>query len=303
MLAYDLHVLPRPAERGAVDNHGSCFGLPRGIVPVAWPLDRNTGYPLMHGFTLLLPEDHRVHGPDIVALSFFATAQNDGGTPEVPGIREALESRSPEPPADPDLLPFWWSGRAAHPRLSRMRDGLDCDYAAILLTREEFDGPSCPPPPLANSRLLQRTEAPAWLEVGSAVAFWDGTVSPHLDLRLEDYGIYKMLGGIPERGHAYHRALRWTPRANDPNAGVPPRDRWSDETSGYVDHFDPVTFEPLPWARDHAPNHIGGTMRPSQTIPEFSPHYVEFEESLGGYNFGGGNAQLDFRHMRFDWAQ
>ena len=31
--------------------------------------------------------------------------------------------------------------------------------------------------------------------------------------------------------------------------------------------------------------------------PEFSPFYVEFEEY-----FGGGNAQLDFRDMKFDWA-
>ena len=28
---------------------------------------------------------------------------------------------------------------------------------------------------------------------------------------------------------------------------------------------------------------------------------MEFEEYLGGYKFGG-NAQLDFRDMKFDWA-
>lgn len=38
-------------------------------------------------------------------------------------------------------------------------------------------------------------------------------------------------------------------------------------------------------------------MRPVQGVPEMSPFYVEFEEYLGGYNFGGGNAQLDFRDM------
>ncbi|MCR1760511.1 hypothetical protein NAG17_19565, partial [Pseudomonas aeruginosa] len=57
-----------------------------------------------------------------------------------------------------------------------------------------------------------------------------------------------------------------------------------------------------PWVEGHLPNHIGGTMRPVQGVPEMSPFYVEFEEYLGGYNFGGGNAQLDFRDMRFDWA-
>ena len=43
-------------------------------------------------------------------------------------------------------------------------------------------------------------------------------------------------------------------------------------------------------------------MYPVQGIPEFSPFYIEFEEVMGGCNFGGGNGQLDFRDMKFDWA-
>ena len=43
-------------------------------------------------------------------------------------------------------------------------------------------------------------------------------------------------------------------------------------------------------------------MRPCQAVPEMSPFYIEFEEYFGGYNFGGGNAQLDFGGMKFDWA-
>ena len=43
-------------------------------------------------------------------------------------------------------------------------------------------------------------------------------------------------------------------------------------------------------------------MKPIQAIPEFSPFYIGFEESFGGYNFGTGNAQLDFKRMKFDWA-
>ncbi len=40
-----------------------------------------------------------------------------------------------------------------------------------------------------------------------------------------------------------------------------------------------------------------------QGIPDgFTPFHIGFEEELGGYNFGGGNAQLDFSAMRFDWA-
>nr|MDX8322507.1 hypothetical protein [Agrobacterium sp. rho-8.1] len=53
------------------------------------------------------------------------------------------------------------------------------------------------------------------------------------------------------------------------------------------------------WAKDHKDAHIGGTMRPAQNIPAFSPYYIEFDEYFGGYNFGGGNAQLDFCDMKF----
>lgn len=66
MKAYDLEILPRPAERKP-DCHGWVFGLPPGITSEQWPLDPNNGSPLMHGFTLLLPDDYRVHGSEIVA--------------------------------------------------------------------------------------------------------------------------------------------------------------------------------------------------------------------------------------------
>ena len=64
----------------------------------------------------------------------------------------------------------------------------------------------------------------------------------------------------------------------------------------------PDNFRLHEWSKDHARNHIGGTMRPCQAVPEMSPFYIEFEEYFGGYNFGGGNAQLDFKDMKFDWA-
>ena len=56
MKAYDIEIVNDAAHAGEA-NHGWCFGLPPGIRPEQWPLDPDTGYPLMHGFTLLLPED------------------------------------------------------------------------------------------------------------------------------------------------------------------------------------------------------------------------------------------------------
>ena len=148
--AYDLEMLDRPADRQ--QDQGWVYGLPPGITTAQWPLDPVTGYPLMHGFTLKLPDDYRVHGEDIVALSFFATApdHNDGGAPDDPEIREAVQARP------------------AHPRLHRMTDILDYEYAALLLTRAEYDGAfATPPEPLD----LATAERPRWLVVGGAAAF------------------------------------------------------------------------------------------------------------------------------------
>ncbi|SCB55141.1 hypothetical protein GA0061098_103539 [Bradyrhizobium shewense] len=159
--AYDLQMLDRPADRAR--DQGWVYGLPPGISSEQWPLDPVTGYPLMHGFTLLLPEDYRVHGEDIVAVSFFATApdHNDGGAPDDPEIREAVQAR------------------ASHPRLSRMTDILDYEYAALLLTKAEYDGPfATPPAPLA----LATADRPRWLDVGGASAFFE-TAAPFEDVR------------------------------------------------------------------------------------------------------------------------
>ena len=278
--AYDLQMLDRPTERAR--DHGWVFGLPPGIASEQWPLDSVTGYPLMHGFTLLLPEDYRVHGEDIVAVSFFATApdHNDGGAPDDPEIREAVAART------------------RHPRLSRMTDILDYEYAALLLTKAEYEGAfAIPPAPLA----LATAERPRWLDVGSASAFHESAPA---------YA-KKLLPTAPRADLAENRAIALIPRASDPNAGKGPQDESTSRVAptGYQPFYYYVggvpsrdNFRLHDWGKDHAQNHLGGTMRPCQAVPEMSPFYIEFEEYFGGYNFGGGNAQLDFRDMKFDWA-
>ncbi|MBG4550124.1 hypothetical protein GHT70_29095, partial [Pseudomonas aeruginosa] len=170
MNAYDIEIVNDAAHAGEA-NHGWCFGLPPGIRPEQWPLDPDTGYPLMHGFTLLLPEDYRVHGPEIVALSFFSLApdQNDGGPTSVDGIREMLIDPPAQPPAEAELRPFWEAGRNSHPRLHRMEDILGGAYALILLDAAEFSGAPCQPParPAGHPRVAQPAP-PQWREAGSA---------------------------------------------------------------------------------------------------------------------------------------
>ncbi|XUY28999.1 hypothetical protein RMR21_018155 [Agrobacterium sp. rho-8.1] len=297
MIAYDIEMLPRPADRGP-DCHGWVFGLPPGITPERWPLDPNNGYPLMHGFTLLLPEDYRVHGLEIVALSFFATAPDhcDGAFFEVKSARAKVEAIQ------------------GHPRLHRMQDILGCEYALILLTQAEFDGPLCQPP----GSQIETDRKPNWMTLGAAASHWKMI---GLDETVQDNYLKRILGEKPPRDVMYNRAIRWIPRKSDLNAGVPPREDWENDNSGYQSYFywaeDPVeiatdteegrqrvqdAFRIHDWAKDHKDAHIGGTMRPAQNIPAFSPYYIEFDEYFGGYNFGGGNAQLDFCDMKFDWA-
>ena len=190
--AYDLQMLDRPAYRAR--DHGWVFGLPPGISSEQWPLDPVTGFPLMHGFTLELPEDYRVHGEDIVAVSFFATApdHNDGGAPDDPEICEAVEARP------------------AHPRLSRMTDILDYEYAALLLTKAEYEGAfATPPAPLP----LATADRPRWLDVGGASAFLSRRALRKEDVRRPS-----------ARRSGETLAIALVPRASDPNAGKGPQD-------------------------------------------------------------------------------
>ena len=129
--AYNMEMLREPARRGEPDCHGWVFGLPPGIAPDQWPLDPNTGYPLAHGFTLMLPEDYRCHGPDIVALSFFTVAiqhdHNDGGARRTKAIFDAFNAPINQPPLEPALRPYWDHAHRPHPRLHRMKDILNCE--------------------------------------------------------------------------------------------------------------------------------------------------------------------------------
>ncbi len=268
MNAYDLVILPHPPSHGTSDNHGWCYGLPPGITPEQWPLDPNSGYPLKHGFTLLLPEDYRIHGPDIVGLSFFAADYIDDGFTESDRLRNVILHPGEQAPQDRELTRFWRSARSNHPRLSRMTGLLDEAYAVILLTQKEFDSPCFGNiPGIIDSPLLKDLPRPEWIA----------------------------------NGVTFHRAIQWTPRHNDPNAGKYPKSFLDDRDTGYINYFDRETGEYKEWFKGFRANHIGGTMRPYQLEPPISPYYIEFGEYFGDYNFGGGNAQLDFKNMEFYW--
>ncbi len=307
MRAYDLEIAARDVDPAC--NQGWVFGLPPGITPEQWPLDPLTGYPLMHGFTLELPEDYRIHGPGVVALSFFATAaeQVEGPVTRQPALAAAILGQEAGGADDPSLAPFRKRAASAHPRLHRMTDVLDYAYAVILLTEAEFRSPWCPPPEMGANRWLLTENRPRWLTIGSAAAFWGAA-------QFDSYH-HPLMGGRPEPRPDWHRAITRRARRLDPNAGIPPAEVFDEPSElGYQPRWifpeDPELDDPKsdalpvlqPWAEDHLPNHIGGTINPAQGVLAFSPFIIGFEEWFGGFNFGTGNAQLDFLQMRFDWA-
>lgn len=297
MKAYEIVICQEPATRNNSLHAGWCFGLPPGIKPEQWPLDPDNGYPLVHGFTILIPEDYRCRGPEIVALSFFGTPEDmdigEGGPFIDENIRAALSVGAAEP-TEPDLKFLWLDRQRAHPRLYELNGVHDARYAVILLTRSEYSGDFCPPPTLRPNSYRDKIDPPLWLESGAAFA----VASITTDTRL-----LRVLGGQPSEGHSFNRALRFRTLEDDLNAGKEPRDPFSLDETGYEDCFYETAgkLERYEWAKRTSWIHFGGTMRPGQCIPAFSPFYLEFEQYLGGFNFaGGGTAQLDLESMRFN---
>jgi len=305
MTAYNLELLHEEPRRGP-QCHGWCFGLPPGIAPEQWPLDPLTGYPLVHGFTLRLPSDYRCHGPDITGLSLFAPCNehSDGGTTPDEAIQAAMTGAAA--PDDKRYRPFWTAAQSSHPRLHRLIDLLDDSFAVILLTDDELNGPLCQPPDAAAARMLSRHRAPRWLDTGSGHAYFDSSFFGDA----QEQFMHKLLGGVPDARLDWSRALAWSARTNDPNAGKAPEDpHVGRKMSGYQQPYyfeggvpKAENYRTHAWTADHARDHIGGTMQPIQAVPRFSPFYIEFNEYLGGYNFGTGNCQLDFLNMQLDWA-
>ena len=297
--AYDIDILPHGAAPGD-PGHGWCHGLPPGITPVQWPLDPRTGHPLRHAFTLLLPPSHRVKGPDLVAISLFGTDHTGTVAPKNALVAETWDAT--QPPPDTRLLPVWQHRQDRHRHEYRMTDILDEPYAVIWLTQAEFDGGVCHPPLHPGNTGLDVVPLPDWTRIGAAAVFSRDRI-----LTVEE--LATGVGGAWAAALAANRAFRWTLRAEDPNAGLAPPDGWDETTAaGYQCYWTSDTADGpsriLDWAQPHKLNHIGGTMRPYQSHPSpaFSPYYIEFEEELGGFNFGGGCAQLDLDQMRLDWA-
>ncbi|NJM55346.1 MAG: hypothetical protein HC841_05030 [Verrucomicrobiae bacterium] len=114
--AYDIAILPRSADRTSPDCQGWCFGLPPGITPTQWPLDRRTGQPMRHMFTLLLPEGYRCKGPNLVAIAMFDSFWHaDLSAMPKRDLSAVWDDLNASAPSDP-LQHFVWSPSYGPPR-------------------------------------------------------------------------------------------------------------------------------------------------------------------------------------------
>jgi hypothetical protein len=123
-------------DEGTRERHdGWARGRPPGLRPEQWPRHRHSAIPLAHVFTLRLPEEYRVRGPELVALSFFTQAS------DAPDTTETLASSA-----------------TPHPTQRCNYEANDdwCDFAWVWLTEAELAGAPCPPP------VLEGPADPSW---------------------------------------------------------------------------------------------------------------------------------------------
>jgi len=262
--AYDLELADKD------HGQGWAFGRPVGITTDQWPRSRINGLPMAHLWTILVPEAYRVKGKDLVAISLFQA--DDHVEDRVDGVEDMIANLTEVNHTDAEN--FWASlsryANHRHPQEIYLEDIIGGGWALIWLTKEEFKGEATTLPNKENG-IYPDYEIEAW----SSTCFAKDEPAQFIKhvVRIDDPNVGKML------------------------------DEWADEddVNAYIPIFS-EKGEMLKLDRFHAKSHFGGTANPIQAIPEFSPFYIEFEETLGDANMGGGNGQIDLLNNEFDWA-
>ncbi len=298
--SFDVAIVPGLRPRGTVAPDGWCCGLPRGITAQQWPLSTATGFPLEHYFTVRVPESYRVKGPQQVALALFGEGEQFEESPDVSALMKIVFDGRPLPTAvDEHVRPFLDHLRNRHPMEFRSRDILCATFVAIWLTEDAFTGAECEPPMPVVNVANRMCPLPHWLQVSAAQRLfgWDGKEAFN-----PDYLLHKLAKHQP-RDKWDILLLAMTERDDDPNTGRQPCDSIAPDSNpdDYVAKYSEA------WNRadmevSYHDLHFGGTASPVQAMPDLSPFYIEFEETMGQINMGGGNGQLDLLTMQIDWA-
>ncbi|SAI71452.1 Uncharacterised protein [Bordetella ansorpii] len=298
-MAIDVRIVPGPQARDAEAPDGWAYGLPRGITPAQWPLSNRTGFPMEHHFTVRVPAQYRTKGPQYVALAFFSdTAGETDVSEEIIDLMDRIyDGRGLPDKVGADLQPFADHLRQRHPMEFRCKDILYASFAAIWLTEADFKGKVCEPPKPARTPANAMCEVPPWLSTSAIQRIFGENGRAAYDPR---QGLHRMVGGKPAEPWEILR-LRATERTDDPNIGRTPTED-QENADGYIARYS-EEWEARKLDVSYGDLHFGGTASPAQAMPDLSPFYIEFEESMGLPNFGTGNCQLDLVSMQLDWAQ
>ena len=231
----------------------------------------------------------------------FADQQYDEPS-EVETIAEYLAADTSEPPSDPDLLPFWRYKRSRHAREFRMQDVIGHNFAAIWLTEEEFRGRSQP----AAARRQWPAPRQSAADLASKKAWPNSIRLPDRQLQRHRGDIRQILVPVVWTGtrnrapRLRHRDVGTHRRSQCGTAAARPsaaqgrtrrlhRTLW--QAGGALRAS--IFLRPQPSRRHHVSLPVDAAIQRDLSRDR---------EHSGGFNFGGGNAQLDLETMAFDWA-
>lgn len=297
--AFDLE-LSDPVRLETRPENGWCFGRPPGIDADRWPMSPVYGTPLRHAFTLKVPAPYRTQGPDRIAISLF--------------IDEMFDERRLVPLPTSPASPSASGGVDAHRH--DMQWGR-FHLSMFWLSAEEFAGALGTPPMMEGA---DDAQVPGWLVDRPADYFG------HYNLPSNAFHRPRASSSAPG-AHALQQLMEterppsgWatlpamealdfgfpidiSPREGDPNVGRPASE-WEEDNvvSGYIPAYSGLDGAANLERFAEFEAHLGGTMFPAQAYPEFSPFYLEFQETFGGFAFAGGLAQLDLKEMQIAWA-
>lgn len=126
-------------------------GLPPAIDESEWPRHARSGLPLVHGFTIRVPEDYRARGADEVALSYFHPGDTESYPPrpaEAERVKAifagaALTDAEAAQPFFTDLVKHV---AARKDRTQLFTDLLQHTHAIVWLTEAELGAARCARP-------------------------------------------------------------------------------------------------------------------------------------------------------------
>jgi hypothetical protein len=269
---------PKLSRPGAF-RAGWAGGEGPGIDRDAWPRSPRTGFPMLHLFTLALPEPYRRRGDELSVVALFQADDHVAASTPDAGI--ALE-RGETTSSTAFFADLVRAHGARHPQAVALKDCIDGNFALLWLREDAL---ACRTAPPSDERAT--VDLPA---TGLNLNAWD---------------------------HASAELPIWlAEREFDPNAGKSPVEVWTDEDDDedgrpdYVpsDHYEDVVLTRSAKLKSfyeevHGRSHLGGTCLPVQAMPAgLTPYFLEVEDGVGGANFGGGNMQLDLESGVFDWA-